>query len=169
MDRREVHSPGRRYGPRGARAIRAARRWQFRGSNGAAGTHCRGRCLLVGRSRSTSRGRRSFPRSSRVRDMRATSTWLVNGFRSLRSTSRLECADASTGGWNCHQFHANSEFYADFGRFDVRMTVPSTLVVGATGERLSARTITRTAPRRITTCRTVCTTSAGPPIHDSSK
>ncbi len=44
----------------------------------------------------------------------------------------------SSGGWNCHQFHANSEFYADFGRFDVRMTVPSTMVVGATGERLSA-------------------------------
>ena len=25
----------------------------------------------------------------------------------------------TTGGWNSHQFHANSEFYADFGRFVV--------------------------------------------------
>ena len=40
-----------------------------------------------------------------------------------------------TGGWNCHQFHANSEFYADFGSFRVEITAPSTFVVGATGER----------------------------------
>ena len=37
-------------------------------------------------------------------------------------------------GWNCHQFHANSEFYADFGTFDALLTVPSKFVVGATGE-----------------------------------
>lgn len=36
-------------------------------------------------------------------------------------------------GWNCHQFHANSEFYADFGTYDVTLTVPSNFVVGATG------------------------------------
>jgi hypothetical protein len=38
-----------------------------------------------------------------------------------------------TGGWNCHQFHATSEFYADYGVYDVTLTVPSTFVVGATG------------------------------------
>jgi hypothetical protein len=37
------------------------------------------------------------------------------------------------GGWNCHQFHANTEFYADFGVYDVELTVPSNFVVGATG------------------------------------
>ncbi len=37
------------------------------------------------------------------------------------------------GGWLAHQFFANSEFYSDFGRYDVRMTVPSGWVVGATG------------------------------------
>lgn len=37
-------------------------------------------------------------------------------------------------GWNCHQFHANSEFYADYGTFDAELTVPSNFVVGATGE-----------------------------------
>ena len=44
-----------------------------------------------------------------------------------------------TGGWNCHQFHANSEFYADFGRYAVDITVPSGYVVGATGERTRER------------------------------
>lgn len=27
-------------------------------------------------------------------------------------------------GWNCHQYHANSEFYADFGDYDVSITLP---------------------------------------------
>ncbi|NDD63806.1 MAG: M1 family peptidase [Acidobacteria bacterium] len=38
-------------------------------------------------------------------------------------------------GWNCHQFHANSEFYADFGEYDVRLTVPAAYRgrIGATG------------------------------------
>ncbi|HEY7474044.1 MAG TPA: M1 family metallopeptidase [Vicinamibacterales bacterium] len=44
-----------------------------------------------------------------------------------------------TGGWNSHQFHANSEFYADFGRFTVEMTVPAPFVVGATGRRTAER------------------------------
>ena len=41
------------------------------------------------------------------------------------------------GGWNCHQFHANTEFYADYGIYDVDLTVPSNYVVGATGYRRS--------------------------------
>ena len=36
-------------------------------------------------------------------------------------------------GWNCHQFHANSEFYADYGNYKTRITVPKSFVVGATG------------------------------------
>ncbi len=40
---------------------------------------------------------------------------------------------ATTGQWNCHQFHATTEFYADFGTYDVKLTVPSEYVVGATG------------------------------------
>lgn len=40
---------------------------------------------------------------------------------------------AEKGQWNCHQFHANSEFYADFGVYNVDITVPSNFVVGATG------------------------------------
>lgn len=40
---------------------------------------------------------------------------------------------AKTGQWNCHQFHANSEFYADYGVYDVNMTVPKDFWVSATG------------------------------------
>ncbi len=36
-------------------------------------------------------------------------------------------------GWNLHQYHGNSEFYADFGIFDVRIQVPSSYTVAATG------------------------------------
>ena len=36
-------------------------------------------------------------------------------------------------GWNCHQFHGATEFYSDFGNYDVRLTVPRGWVVGATG------------------------------------
>ena len=43
----------------------------------------------------------------------------------------------TSGAWNCHAFHANSEFYADYGNFDVTFSVPSKFVVGATGKRVS--------------------------------
>jgi len=36
--------------------------------------------------------------------------------------------------WNVHEFHMLSEFYADYGSFDVRLTVPKGFTVGATGE-----------------------------------
>jgi hypothetical protein len=41
-------------------------------------------------------------------------------------------------GWNCHQFHATSEFFADFGTFDVKATVPENYVVGSTGDLVSS-------------------------------
>jgi hypothetical protein len=41
---------------------------------------------------------------------------------------------AKKGSWNCHQFHANSEFYADFGVYNVNITLPKDYVVGATGQ-----------------------------------
>jgi hypothetical protein len=36
-------------------------------------------------------------------------------------------------GWNLHQYHGNSEFYADFGIYNVRIQVPSRYTVAATG------------------------------------
>ena len=43
-------------------------------------------------------------------------------------------------GWNCHQFHAATEFFADFGSYDVTLTVPSGWIVGATGRPATPRT-----------------------------
>ncbi len=45
----------------------------------------------------------------------------------------------SSGSWNCHQFHANTEFFADFGVYDVEITVPDVYTVGATGTIRSER------------------------------
>jgi hypothetical protein len=36
--------------------------------------------------------------------------------------------------WNVHEHHAESEFYADFGHYDVKLTAPKDYVIGATGE-----------------------------------
>jgi hypothetical protein len=41
--------------------------------------------------------------------------------------------------WNCHQFHATTEFFADFGTFDVKLTVPQDDVVGAAGDLVSSQ------------------------------
>ncbi len=41
------------------------------------------------------------------------------------------------GQWNCHQFHALTEFFADFGTFDVKVTLPKDYVIGATGVQVS--------------------------------
>lgn len=48
--------------------------------------------------------------------------------------------EAPTGRWNAHQFHANSEFYADFGTYRVRLDVPHDYVIGATGARTAEET-----------------------------
>ena len=41
--------------------------------------------------------------------------------------------NAPSGEWSTHQFHANSEFYADFGVYEVDITVPEDYIVGASG------------------------------------
>lgn len=40
--------------------------------------------------------------------------------------------------WNCHQFHATTEFFSDFGTYDVRVTLPQNEVVGAGGDLISS-------------------------------
>lgn len=40
--------------------------------------------------------------------------------------------------WNAHEFHLHSEFYADYGNFDIKLTVPKDYTVGATGEEQGA-------------------------------
>ncbi len=49
--------------------------------------------------------------------------------------------------WNCHQYHASTEYFSDYGVYDVSITVPEAYVVGATGplvesERNSPGTVT---------------------------
>lgn len=41
------------------------------------------------------------------------------------------------GKWNCHQYHSHTEFFADFGVYNVKMTVPEKNLVGATGVQVS--------------------------------
>ena len=43
--------------------------------------------------------------------------------------------------WNVHELHLNSEFYADYGNYDVSLTVPSDYTVGATGAEVGAPAI----------------------------
>jgi hypothetical protein len=41
------------------------------------------------------------------------------------------------GKWNTHQFHTNSEFFADFGVYNVWIAVPEKNIVGATGVEIA--------------------------------
>jgi hypothetical protein len=72
-----------------------------------------------------------FARSGYKRDYYLVGQW----FPKLGVYEPAGMRGRATGGWNCHQYHANSEFYADYGVFKVDITVPSRFVVGATGVR----------------------------------
>lgn len=37
------------------------------------------------------------------------------------------------GSWNCHQYHRNSEFFSNFGNYEVSITLPEKFTIGATG------------------------------------
>ncbi|HEY5952458.1 MAG TPA: M1 family metallopeptidase, partial [Kofleriaceae bacterium] len=50
----------------------------------------------------------------------------------------VRVADPSGERWECQPLHLNTEFFADFGNYDVTLTVPSTHVVAATGVLVSA-------------------------------
>jgi hypothetical protein len=43
------------------------------------------------------------------------------------------------GRWQAHQYHAVSEFFADFGTYDVTLTLPASYVAGYTGELQAER------------------------------
>lgn len=38
--------------------------------------------------------------------------------------------------WNAHEFHYHSEFYADYGNYDMKLTVPKGYTVGAVGHQV---------------------------------
>jgi hypothetical protein len=64
---------------------------------------------------------RTFARTGRVGDFFFIAQWFP------------KIGVLQDGGWNCHQFHSSTEFFADYGVYDVRLTVPRAWVVGATG------------------------------------
>lgn len=39
-----------------------------------------------------------------------------------------------TGGWNCHQYHAHSEFFSEFGVYNVDINVPNNFIVASGGK-----------------------------------
>jgi hypothetical protein len=45
------------------------------------------------------------------------------------------------GSWNCHQFHENSEFYANHSVYEVKITVPKEYIVGTGGITLEEKEI----------------------------
>ena len=44
---------------------------------------------------------------------------------------------AKINGWNCHQFHSNSEFYSNHSVYNVDITLPAEYVVGSGGRLVS--------------------------------
>jgi hypothetical protein len=44
------------------------------------------------------------------------------------------------GAWNCHQYHLDTEFFADFGTYNVNLTLPQRYVVGASGIQTADQT-----------------------------
>jgi Peptidase family M1 domain len=49
------------------------------------------------------------------------------------------------GAWNCHQYHATTEFFSDFATFTVSLTLPRRYIVGASGVP-TGETINTAAP-----------------------
>ncbi|HEX5069438.1 MAG TPA: M1 family metallopeptidase [Vicinamibacterales bacterium] len=78
----------------------------------------------------TSRVPRTYARTGRIGDYYFVGQWFP------------KIGVLEDSGWNCHQFHAATEFFSDFGTYDVTLNVPAGWVVGATG-----RAIEETADR----------------------
>src|SRR5438132_1048810 len=58
---------------------------------------------------------RIFARTGFVRDYFLVGQW----FPKIGVYEATGVRQRAAGGWNCHAFHANSEFYADYGSWDV--------------------------------------------------
>ena len=72
-----------------------------------------------------------FARTGWKRDFTMIGQWFPKiGVRVMRGGEET---------WHCEPFHAMSEFFADFGNYDVTLTVPDTHVVAATGMLVKAR------------------------------
>ena len=78
---------------------------------------------------------RVFARAGYVRDFFMFGQWFPK-IGVYEPKGRRRRADA---GWNCHQYHASSEFYADWGDYRVAITVPERFVVGSAGALVDER------------------------------
>ena len=67
-----------------------------------------------------------------------TAPFARTGYRKTTTSSHSGSQDRvlEDSGWNTHQFHAATEFYSDYGLYDVRITVPERFVVGASGREV---------------------------------
>ena len=54
-------------------------------------------------------------------------------------TAGMRYAEKST--WNCHQYHANGEYYSDFADYKVSMTVPNSYTVASSGQLKSKHAV----------------------------
>ncbi|MFC5410453.1 M1 family metallopeptidase [Larkinella bovis] len=83
---------------------------------------------------------RIFARTGYSRDFFLVAQWFPKiGVYEPPGTRYQPAQPGATGRWNCHQFHAHSEFYADFGTYDVSITAPASFQLGATGHLKSER------------------------------
>ncbi|MBW7461964.1 M1 family peptidase, partial [Paenibacillus sepulcri] len=54
-------------------------------------------------------------------------------FPKLAAYETVGTRGRTTEGWDAHQYHGNSEFYSDFGIYSVKINVPASYKVAATG------------------------------------
>jgi hypothetical protein len=74
-----------------------------------------------------------FARAGWVRDFFFVGQWFPK-IGVLEPNGRRRRPDT---GWNCHQYHAHSEFYADWGDYKVEITLPERFVVASAGEKVA--------------------------------
>ncbi len=72
---------------------------------------------------------RLIARAGQVRDFVLAGQW----FPKIGVLEPAGRRGRTTSGWNCHQYHADSEFYADWGDYRVAITLPERFVVAAAG------------------------------------
>ncbi|MGA0556255.1 M1 family metallopeptidase [Larkinella sp. VNQ87] len=81
-----------------------------------------------------------FARTGYSRDFFLVAQWFPKiGVYEAPGTRYQPTGPNVRGHWNCHQFHAHSEFYADYGTYDVTLTTPTNFKIGATGRLVSER------------------------------
>ncbi len=73
---------------------------------------------------------KTMPRTGYNKDYYFFAQW----FPKVGVYERSGIRSVEEGHWNCHQYHSSGEYYADFGVYDVNITVPSDFVVAASGQ-----------------------------------